>query len=100
MEVVNTVAEAITDQILVTPSLVRGEGRMIVRLKQEVLDGTEIRLSSEGGKLAVEVVPSTPDAAKLATEAMPRLETALAEHVATFRQVSVSVRKGKSNEAV
>ena len=100
IEVVNNVAEAIADQILVTPSLVRGEGQMIVRLKPEVLDGSEIRLSSESGTLAVEIVPSTPNAAKLATEAMPRLETALAEHVATFRQVSVSVRKGKGNEVV
>lgn len=100
VEVVNNVAEAIADQILVTPSLVRGEGQMIVRLKPEILDGSEIRLSSESGTLAVEVVPSTPNAAKLATEAMPRLETALAEHVSTFRQVSVSVRKGKANEVV
>ena len=100
IEVVNNVAEAIADQILVTPSLVRGEGQMIVRLKPEVLDGSEIRLSSESGTLAVEVVPSTPNAAKLAMEAMPRLETALAEHVSTFRQVSVSVRKGKGNEIV
>ena len=100
VEVVNNVAEAIADQILVTPSLVRGEGQMIVRLKPEVLDGSEIRLSSESGTLAVEIVPSTPNAAKLATEAMPRLETALAEHVSTFRQVSVSVRKGKGNEVV
>jgi flagellar hook-length control protein FliK len=100
VEVVNNVAEAIADQILVTPSLVRGEGQMIVRLKPEVLDGSEIRLSSESGTLAVEVVPSTPNAAKLATEAMPRLETALAEHVSAFRKVSVSVRKGKGNEIV
>ena len=100
IEVVNNVAEAIADQILVTPSLVRGEGQMIVRLKPEVLDGSEIHLSSESGTLAVEIVPSTQNAAKLATEAMPRLETALAEHVATFRQVSVSVRKGKVNETV
>ena len=100
VEVVNNVAEAIADQILVTPSLVRGEGQMIVRLKPEVLDGSEIRLSSESGTLAVEIVPSTPNAAKLAMEAMPRLETALAEHVSTFRQVSVSVRKGKGNEVV
>ena len=100
VEVVSNVAEAIADQILVTPSLVRGEGQMIVRLKPEVLDGSEIRLSSESGTLAVEVVPSTPNAAKLATEAMPRLETALAEHVSAFRKISVSVRKGKGNEIV
>jgi flagellar hook-length control protein FliK len=100
VEVVNNVAEAIADQILVTPSLVRGEGQMIVRLKPEVLDGSEIRLSSESGTLAVEVVPSTPNAAKLATEAMPRLETALAEHVSAFRKISVSVRKGKGNEII
>ena len=100
VEVVSNVAEAIAGQILVTPSLVRGEGQMIVRLKPEVLDGSEIRLSSESGTLAVEVVPSTPNAAKLATEAMPRLETALAEHVSAFRKISVSVRKGKGNEIV
>ena len=100
IEVVNNVAEAIADQILVTPSLVRGEGQMIVRLKPEVLDGSEIHLSSESGTLAVEIVPSTQNAAKLATEAMPRLETALAEHVSAFRKISVSVRKGKVNETV
>ena len=100
IEVVNSVAEAIADQILVTPSLVRGEGEMIVKLKPTVLDGSEIRLSSENGTLAVEVVPSTAKAARLVTDAVPRLETALAEHVAAFRHVAVSVRKGRVNEAV
>ena len=100
MEVVTRVSEAIADQILVTPSLVRGEGEMIVRLKPEVLEGSTIRLSAESGTLSVEIVPATPEVERLATAALPRLETALAEHVAAFHHVTASVKKGTVNETV
>lgn len=98
VEVVNGVIEAVASQILVTPSIVRGEGEMLIRLKQEVLDGSEIRLTSSAGTLAVSIDPATVAAAQLAGAALPRLEEALAGHSAAFHHVTVAVKKGRISE--
>lgn len=99
--VAERLVEAVTAQVEVVPSLIHGEGEVIISLKKDVLDGSEIRLTAKGGDIAVEITASTPEAARVANAASSRLETALAEHVASFRHVTVSVvrKKGKSNEA-
>ena len=101
VETVNQVVEAVAAQILVTPALAQGEGEIRIVLKQTVLDGSEIRLSAKDGTLTVAIVPATPEAAQAASSALPRLETALAEHAPSFHHVAVAVaaKKGKSNEA-
>ena len=99
-ETVGKVVEAVAAQILVTPALVKGEGEMIVRLKSDVLDGSTIRLAAESGTLSVEISPATQSAQRAIVEASPRLESALAEHVAAFHHVRVLVKKGRQNEAV
>ena len=99
-ETVGKVVEAVAAQILVTPALVKGEGEMIVRLKSDVLDGSTIRLAAESGTLSVEISPATQSAQRAIVEASPRLEAALAEHVAAFHHVRVLVKKGRQNEAV
>ena len=102
VEVVDKLIEAVVSQISATPSLVQGEGEVHITLKANVLDGSNIALSSKGGELAVVVTPATPEAAQAIAAAAPRLEVALAEHVPTFRNVVVKLgsvsRKGNSDE--
>ena len=97
---VGKVVEAVAAQILVTPSLVKGEGELIVRLKSDVLDGSTIRLTAERGTLSVEISPATQSAQRAIVESALRLEAALSEHVAAFHHVRVLVKKGRQNEAV
>ena len=87
-------------QIVVTPALARGDGNVRIILKPTVLDGSEISLTAKDGTLTVAVMPTTIDAERLAAAALPRLETALAEHVSAFRHVAVAIvqKKGKANE--
>ena len=101
VDTVNNLVEAVVSQISVTPSLVRGEGEVRMILKANVLDGSEITLSSKDGTLAVVVTPTTPEAAQTVAAAMPRLEVALAEHAPAFRQVAVKLvaRKGNVDES-
>ena len=99
-ETVEQVVEAVAGQIVVTPALTHGEGNVRITLKPTVLDGSEISLTAQDGTLTVAIVPTTSEAERLAAAALPRLETALAEHVPAFRHVAVAVapKKGKSDE--
>lgn len=97
---VEKMVDAIVTQILVTPSLIKGDGQMLVRLKDDVLDGSTIKLAFSGGALDVVVEPTTHVAERLAVGAAPKLEAALAEHVAAFHHVKIFVKKGRHNEAV
>ena len=100
VDTVNKIVEAVVGQIEITPSLIKGEGEVRMTLKPTVLDGSEIRLTAKDGELTVAVTPSTPEAAQAMSAAMPRLETALAEHVPAFRHVAVKLvsKKGSIDE--
>ena len=100
VETVNKMVEAVVGQISVTPSLVKGEGEVHMTLKPTILDGSDITLTAKDGTLTVAITPATPEAAQSAAAALPRLEAALAEHVATFHHVSVALvaKKGKTDE--
>ena len=102
VETVNQIVEAVAGQILVAPGIAHGEGEVKIMLKPTVLDGSEITMSSKDGTLAVNIAPATPDAAAAAAAALPRLETALAEHAPAFHHVTVALatKKGSRNEAV
>lgn len=101
VETVNEVVEAVAAQISVTPALTQGEGEVRIVLKPTVLDGSEIKLSAKEGTLTVAIAPSTPESAQVVSVALPKLETALAEHASMFNHVAVVVataKKGKTNE--
>ena len=100
VETIDKIVEAVVGQIAVTSSLANGEGSVRIMLKPTVLDGSEIALTAKDGTLSVAIVPTTPEAERLAMTALPRLETALAEHVSAFRHVAVAVvqKKEKANE--
>ena len=100
VETVDKIVEAVVGQIVVTPAIVHGDGNVRITLKPTVLDGSEISLTSKDGMLSVAIAPATPEAERIVAVALPRLETALAEHVSAFRHVSVALvqKKGKTNE--
>ncbi len=98
VETVNKIVESVAAEISVTPSIVKGEDTVHITLKPTVLDGSEIALSAKDGTLTVAIVPATQLAERIAAAALPRLETALAEHIPAFQQLVVVVKKGKSNE--
>ncbi len=99
-DTVNQIVEAVVGQMVVTPSLVQGEGEVRMTLKPTVLDGSDIALTAKDGTLTVAVTPATSAAAQAAAAALPQLETALAEHAPAFRHVAVTLvaRKGKIDE--
>ena len=101
VETVNEIVETVVDRISVTPTLAKGEGEIRITLRPTVLDGSTVSLSAKGGELTVVVAPATPDAAHLASAALPRLEAALAAHAPAFHHVAVVLatsKKGKSDE--
>ena len=97
-ETVKKIVAVVTEQIEVVPSLVKGEETVIIHLKPEVLDGSEISMSAKDGVLSLEIAPATPQAAAVVEKGVAQLERALAEHVTVFQSFSVVVKKGKFNE--
>ena len=83
-------ATQVADTILVTPSLVRGEGEITIQLKPTVLDGSEIRLEAKGSSITVAITPATPSAAQVIVQAKVQFEQTLAERIPSF-QIAVSV---------
>jgi flagellar hook-length control protein FliK len=97
-------AEAVADTILVTPALVRGEGKVTIRLKPTVLDGSEIHLEAKGTKITVAIAPATNAAQQIVEQSKAQLAQTLAQRLPSF-QFAVMIsprpmayRKGSSDE--
>ena len=98
------VAEAVADTILVTPALVRGEGKVTIRLKPTVLDGSEIHLEAKGTKITVTIAPATDAAQQIVEQSKAQLAQTLVQRLPSF-QFAVMIsprlmadRKGPSDE--
>ena len=76
--------------ISVTPSLVKGEGEITIRLKPTVLDGSEIRIEAKGQTLTVSLNPASAEIQRLAEQSQASFASALAERIPSF-QVSVFI---------
>jgi len=85
-------AEAVADTLLVTPGLLRGQGEVLVRLRPDVLDGTEVKISVTGRQLDVVFQPQTVDMAVMIENCRVQLVQHLAAKIVSFN-VSVDVRK-------
>ena len=83
-------AVVVADTILVTPSLVHGEGEVTIRLRPTVLDGSEIRLEAKGEAITVALTPATPEVQRLAEQSQARFAAELAERIPSF-QIAVVV---------
>ena len=88
-------AQAVADTLLVSPGLLRGQGEVVVRLRPDVLEGTEVRIAVTGLQLEVIFQPTTVDMAVLLTNCRTQIATHLAAKIATFN-VSVDVRKKRA----
>ena len=86
-------ASAVADTLLVTPSLMRGDGEIRVQLKPDVLDGAQICIKVVGRSMQVEFASVTDDIARLMAEAQPQLIQRLEEKMPTF-EVAVTVLPG------
>jgi len=89
-------ASQVADTIMVTPSLVRGEGEITIRLKPTVLDGSEIRLEAKGTSITVAITPATPSAAQVIVQSQAQFEQALVERLPSF-QIAVTVATTKTS---
>ena len=95
---INEIAEAVAAQIRVEPDLTAGDATVKIDLKPTVLEGSQISLSTQSGALAVEITPASHAVVEAIQNALPRLEAALASHVAEFHSFTVSMRKERKNE--
>ena len=91
-QAVDKVVEAVSAQIEIRPSIVNGEGEIVIRLKPTVLDGSEIKLAAKDGILSMEITPATSQAEQIVARSVPQLERALAEHIPAFHGFTVAVR--------
>lgn len=91
-------AEAVAETIMVSPGLLRGDGEVSVRLKPDVLQGTQIRVVSESGRLTVSFLPTVESMALMLERCQGQLVQHLATHVPSVR-IAVKVKK-VANETV
>ena len=90
-EVLVQAANAVADTLLVSPGLLRGQGEIRIRLKPDVLDGTEIKIAVTGRHLDVQFAPQTHEVSVLIEQCRPQLEQHLSERIHSF-QIAVAVR--------
>jgi hypothetical protein len=93
------VVESVCDSILITPEVLRGEGKIQFHLKSDVLGGSEVEIVVVGRSLAVNFLVPTPELQQLLELNRGQLESHLAEFVHRY-QVKVSVKREKHNEQV
>jgi len=77
-------ASAVADVLLVSPSLTRGTGEIVVQLKPDVLDGAVVRIEVQGRELKVVFDSPIPTTAAVIERAAPQLETMLSEKIHNF----------------
>lgn len=92
-EIVAQAAGDVADAILVTPGLERGRGEILIRLKPDVLDGTEVRIEVTGRSIQVEFLPEVHDVAVLIERNLAQLQQHLAARVPSF-DIGVAVGRG------
>lgn len=92
-QVLADAVEAVCDAILVSPGILRGQGEMMVRLKPEVLSGTEIHIEAKGSTLTVAFNPATADVAEILSRNLAQFEQHLAGRIRNY-QIAAKI-KGK-----
>ena len=77
-------ATAVADTLLVTPGLMRGEGEILVQLKPDVLEGSQIRISVQGKTLDVAFQTPTEQLMQMLTTRLPELQQHLVTALPAF----------------
>ena len=83
-DIVFEAVSAVADALLVTPSLMRGEGEITVQLKPDVLDGSQVHIQVQGSEMKIEFRPVTETVARLLTETHPQLAQHLTARIPAF----------------
>ena len=88
-------AEAVADTLLVSPGLLRGQGEIVVQLRPDVLDGTEVRIAVTGRQLDVQFCPTSVEMAVMLENGRAQIASHLSAKIASFN-VTVDVRKKRA----
>ena len=88
-------AGAVAETLLVTPGLLSGQGEVVIQLRPDVLDGTDLRVAVTGRELQVVFEPRTVDMSVLIENCRPQLVEHLAARIHAFN-VAVLVRPNVS----
>ena len=94
-EVLVQAANAVADTLLVSPGLLRGQGEIVVQLRPDVLDGTEVRIAVTGRQLDVQFCPTTVDMSVMLENGRAQIANCLSAKIAAFN-VTVDVRKKRA----
>ena len=94
-EVLVQAANAVADTLLVSPGLLRGQGEIVVQLRPDVLDGTEVRIAVTGRQLDVQFCPTTVDMSVMLENGRTQIASCLSAKIAAFN-VTVDVRKKRA----
>ena len=94
-EVLVQAANAVADTLLVSPGLLRGQGEIVVQLRPDVLDGTEVRIAVTGRQLDVQFCPTTVDMSVMLENGRTQIANCLSAKIAAFN-VTVDVRKKRA----
>ena len=94
-------ADEVADRILVSMPDSNAPGEVRISLKQSILDGSEVRISHEGGELEVVFVARTESAERLLVDIREQFQQKLGERLPDQRvhvEVEASNRGGSSEE--
>ena len=94
-------AEQIADRILVSRPDSGSSGEVRISLKQSILDGSEVRISREGGELEVVFVARTESARRLLVDIREQFQQKLGERLQDQRvhvEIATPNRGGASGE--
>ena len=83
------------DTLLVSPGLLRGQGEIVVQLRPDVLDGTEVRIAVTGRQLDVQFCPTSVEMAVMLENGRAQIASHLSAKIASFN-VTVDVRKKRA----
>ncbi len=93
-------ATAVADTLLVSPGLMRGEGEILVQLKPDVLEGSQIRISVQGKTLDVAFQTPTEQLTQMLTTRLPELQQHLVAALPAFSfKVSAGLKTGLARGA-
>ena len=94
----NDVVQQVADRILVGESSETGQAEVRITLKDNVLNGTEIRISENAGAYEVTFVADNKDVENFLANRQEQLSTALGEKLDREIKVAVTDRDGTPNQ--
>ena len=96
---VSRLVETVVETMAVTPALATGgDGELRIRLKDDILDGSSVKMEVKGGELKIVVVPASRAAEEILLKAQESFQNQLAERVTAWR-INVGVAAFDSRQS-